>query len=164
MVSDVFCVSKVFPTRTRCRAISARGGTRRTSANVRGMLHRSQRSQGRTWSSLASIGWPSVVTDVSMRRAGLAAYGAQTTERATHRIVRARLPPREVGAPPGSRRERRWSSGFRRSSCVASLTDEWSTETEHNIALANQVKSPASIAGEAPQEFRALATFRDCLA
>jgi hypothetical protein len=87
--------------------------------------------------------------DVSRRRAGLVAESAQTTGFATHGTVRAGLPPHEVGAAPRNRRARRWSSCCRRLSCVASLTDEWSTETQHNIALGNQVKSPASIAGKA---------------
>ena len=121
------------------------------SRKVRGVRHRSQRSQGPTCSSLAPIGsWSTFVEDVSRRRADLAAGSAQTTGPAPCRTVRAGGPPREVGAARRPRKARRWSSCCRRLSCVASLTDEWSTETEHNIALGNQVKSRASIAGKAP--------------
>ena len=48
--------------RTWCRFISARAEARRVLAQVRGVLHRSQRSQGRTCSSLAPIGrWSTFV-------------------------------------------------------------------------------------------------------
>jgi hypothetical protein len=140
------------------------------SCKVRGVRHRSQRSQGPTCSLLAPIGsWSTFVEDVSRRRADLAAGSAQTTGPAPCRTVRAGGPPREVGAARRPRKARCWSSCCRRLSCVASLTDEWSTETEHNIALGNQVKPRASIAGKAPPAeakaaSRAPATFRDRVA
>ena len=150
-VSNVFRVSNVFAQRTRCRFNLGRAGTRRALAQIRDVRHRSQRSQGPTCSSLAPIGsWSTFVEDVSRRRADLAAGSAQTTGAAPCRTVRPRAPQREVGAARHPRRARRWSSCCRRLSCVASLTDEWSTRTEHNIALGNQVESSASIAGKAP--------------
>lgn len=84
--------------------------------------------------------------DVSRRRAGLAADSAQTTGLSIYQPLRTGSPPRGGDTAPRKRRACGWYSCCRRLSCVASLTDEWSTETQHNIALGNQVKSPACIA------------------
>ena len=84
--------------------------------------------------------------DVSRRRAGLAADRVQTTGLSIYHALRTGSPPRGVDTAPRNRRACGWYSYCRGLSCVASLTDEWSTETEHNIALRNQAKSHASIA------------------